>query len=278
MNDSSTDHSNRKDRQPLGQVVAAIQSVGLTDLIVVGAAARDLWLDELGAAVERATVDSDFAFAVRDWDQFRELRRRLLATKGFVATSVMHRIRFHDRPVDLVPFGDIERPDRTIAWPDGGAVMNLIGFQEAAASAVNVLLPGTVSVKAASLPAMLVLKLCAWADRKATTRRDAADFWSLLRAYSGSMLAQDRVFGPGLSLHESYKFDPDLTSAWLLGKDARAVLGLGDQPDLSLAHVRAILISELDADGALGLVSTSSHGNLDRRLRILGAFHAGFVE
>ena len=35
--------------------------------------------------------------------------------------------------MDLVPLGDIEAPDRTITWPDGTTVMNLIGHQEAAA-------------------------------------------------------------------------------------------------------------------------------------------------
>jgi predicted nucleotidyltransferase len=32
--------------------------------------------------------------------------------------------------VDIVPFGGIEREDRTVVWPDG-SVMNTLGFAEA---------------------------------------------------------------------------------------------------------------------------------------------------
>jgi predicted nucleotidyltransferase len=42
-------------------------------------------------------------------------------------------------PLDLVPFGQIEQPEGSIVWPPGGdTVMNVLGFQEAVDSAVQV--------------------------------------------------------------------------------------------------------------------------------------------
>lgn len=52
----------------------------------------------------------------------------------------------HRLMVDLLPFGAIEKPDRTIAWPpDDQPVLSAFGFDEAAAGAVPVALPSEVS-------------------------------------------------------------------------------------------------------------------------------------
>ena len=58
--------------------------------------------------------------------------------------------------IDLIPFGGVEMPDRTIAWPpNGNPVMNLIGFSEVADSTVGVVFPGDVTVPVVTLPPKL---------------------------------------------------------------------------------------------------------------------------
>ena len=112
---------------------------------IVGATARDLILQYCyGIDTGRKTRDVDFAFLVETWDAFEQVRSRLLKTGGFAEIPrVTHRLRFGDVVVDLVPFGAIERVDRTIAWPpDGSTVMSVIGFREALASTTSVILPG----------------------------------------------------------------------------------------------------------------------------------------
>jgi hypothetical protein len=85
-----------------------------------------------------------------------------------------------------MPFGGVERPDRRIAWPpEGVEVMNVRGLTEALATAVVVRLPGGVSIDVACLPALALLKIWAWEDRRYTTPgKDASDLWMFLRHYA----------------------------------------------------------------------------------------------
>ena len=127
-----------------------------------------------------------------------------------------------------MPFGGVERKDRRIVWPaPAGEVMNVWGFSEAMESAVTVNLSPEVAVKVASLPALALLKLSAWRERHTETSKDAADLWLLLRHYAEAG-NEDRLFGPeGIGAMTAFGFDLDRAGAWLLGRDARAVLDLG---------------------------------------------------
>ena len=92
---------------------------------LVGAMARDLLLGHVfGLSTGRATRDVDFAFALEGWEQFRQIQDRLIASGRFAAVrDIAHRLLFSSgngdqrRMVDLLPFGGVEQPMHTIAWP-----------------------------------------------------------------------------------------------------------------------------------------------------------------
>lgn len=275
MNASLIDHSSRLEREQLADLIRAFRRASPPSLTLVGAAARDIWLDEFHMPIVRATTDSDFAFAVESWEQFSALREGLLKVEGFAATPVEHKVTFRGQRVDLVPFGGIERLDRTIAWPNDEAVMNVIGLREAAGSAVDVRLPGGVLISVASLPAMAILKICAWADRKDQTERDAGDFWSLFGAWIAS--SDDRIFETALEVYESFGFDPDLTAAWLWGNDARSLLSTDALAPQAIRHIDDTLKAETDTDGRLRFVSAPNFSTPDRHLRCLEAFRDGLA-
>ena len=180
----------------------------------------------------------------------------------------------------MIPFGGVERRDRSIAWPpQGDEVMNVSGLAEALATAISVRLPGDVSVDVAALPAMALLKIWAWQDRKYTApRRDAADLWEFLRYY-GDAGNQDRLYGyEGEVPLASFEFDFEKAGAWLLGKDAREVLDHGPDRQTALDGLDAILRPEIDLDGSLQLVAQMPGGNHDRQISLLSAFHTGLFE
>ncbi|MBL1276129.1 MAG: nucleotidyl transferase AbiEii/AbiGii toxin family protein [Ectothiorhodospiraceae bacterium] len=105
--------------------------------VVVGATARDLVLHHgHGAKIQRATHDIDFAIEIPNWAAFNALRDRLCA-EGFKTTHAQHRlISPLNTEVDIVPFGQVEDKQASIAWPPKGEiVMNVLGFQEACDSA-----------------------------------------------------------------------------------------------------------------------------------------------
>lgn len=73
----------------------------------------------------RQTEDIDIALTVPDWEALAALRERLVKDFGFAEEpGIQHRLRYRQQdfelPIDIVPFGELERSDRTIAWPPSG--------------------------------------------------------------------------------------------------------------------------------------------------------------
>jgi predicted nucleotidyltransferase len=157
--------------------------------------------------------------------------------------------------------------------------MNVRGLTEALATAVVVRLPGGGSIDVACLPALALLKIWAWEDRKYTTPgKDASDLWMFLRHYAEAG-NEDRLYGQeGEAALASFDFDFEKAGAWLLGRDAREVLAHGPDPRSSLETLDAILRPEIDPDGALRLVAQMPPGDRDRQVSLLTAFHTGLLK
>jgi predicted nucleotidyltransferase len=197
---------------------------------VTGATARDILLvGVFGLETGRGTRDVDLAVALDGWPAFEAMKARLVATGAFAADQqIVHRF-FHLRgerrgyPIDLIPFGAIEDPGATIAWPpDRSIVMNVAGYREAfdAAALVEVG-PGFV-VRVVSLPGLALLKLVAWADRGAADPRDAIDLAILLRRYHAAG-NEERLYGAEIAVLETTGYDVDLAGPRLLGRDVARI-------------------------------------------------------
>ncbi|WP_290053311.1 nucleotidyl transferase AbiEii/AbiGii toxin family protein [Amycolatopsis solani] len=201
----------------LTQVDAAARTAGL-DYLVVGATARTiLSLGLVGRLPERATRDVDIAVKVCSWGDFQRLVGELDRQGGSVHSFLIEGVE-----VDVLPYGGIEREDRTILWPDDHR-MNVRGLSEAVASAETVLLPGGLTVRVPSVPALALLKLLTWWDRHVTTSRDAIDLATMISWYStGPYL--DRLYEEELALLGRYHYDPALAGAWLLGSQIPVLL------------------------------------------------------
>ena len=195
-----------------------IAALGGVDYLVVGATARTILSVALvGRAPDRATRDIDIAVAVGSWDDFERLTRHLprhgRSQHSFSVVGV---------DVDVVPYGGIEEADRTILWPDEHR-MNVRGLREAFDNAETVLLPDGVIARVPSLPALAVLKLLTWADRRLLTTRDAIDLDTIMRwCTTGKYL--DQLYGEEIDVLISHDFDPGLASSWLLGSRMARIL------------------------------------------------------
>lgn len=171
------------------------------------------------------------------------MRTRLVATGAFAADQqIVHRL-FHlhgerrGYPIDLIPFGAIEDPGATIAWPpDRSVVMSVAGYREAFdAAAPAEVAPGFV-VRAVSLPGLALLKLIARADRGAADPRDAIDLAMLLRRYHAAG-NEDRLYGAEIAVLEAAGYDIDLADPRLLGRDVARI---------SRAETKRTLLALLD--------------------------------
>ncbi len=282
MGPSLLDLSDRAVLEPLARVLAAVQrAAGETPFVLIGAAARDLLLVHAGGIeAQRATEDTDLALAVRSWDEFMRLRSVLLVSEGCVAGGPLHQLWLGDQRLDVVPFGGVERSDRTIAWPTESAeVMNVFGLSEAMATAIALRLPSGVVANVASLPALAALKIWAWADRKySTPGKDASDIWMLLRHYADAG-NQERLYGPeGEAGLAAFEFDLDRAGAWLLGRDVRTVLAAGPEPSKAAKSLETILRPEIDSDGALRLIAQMPGWDRERQLALLSGFCVGLFD
>lgn len=244
------DLSDKLDLQPLAEVVHPLQTVADrlgAQFFLMGAAARDVMLlHAYGIDTKRKTEDMDFGVMVADWPRFDALRHALIAGGEFEAVSndATHKLWHRSgRPLDIVPFGEVERADRTLAWPpDEQTVFDCFGMREAMQASHQVRLPAGASVSVASLPALALLKITAWQDRKHThPRRDAPDLMLYLRHYldCGNY---DHAANQHPDLFEAADYEHDVTSARLLGRDLRQLL---DQT----AAERALQILQPEADG-----------------------------
>lgn len=248
------------------------------DFLVVGAMARDLLLHYgQGVPITRATTDIDFGVAVGSWDEFRKLGGACLESGHFTSGPPGNHRLLHRSgvPLDLIPFGGVEREDGTIEWPEDNAVMVVLGYREARATSTQILLPDKMPVATVCLPMLAILKLMAWSERHTyTPQKDASDLFLVLRNYLNDENTV-RLYEVGAHLLEREDFDYEVAGAWLAGYDAlRCVANRSKQPRPVLDAVENVLLTEADANGNLRLVGEVG-ARAPTALKLLGGFRDG---
>lgn len=143
-------------------------------LMLVGAAARDFWINRFAVPTinVRTTQDVDLACWVASWQEYTQLMELLVSKYGlFQDTSKKHRLWFRDEiSVDIVPFGGLEAPFGEIAWPPNyETTMNVLGFQAACHDA-EVAAIGDVELRVISPYWLAFLKMNAYTDNQDRTK------------------------------------------------------------------------------------------------------------
>ena len=249
---------------------------------IAGATARDLILVNVhGLRAGRATRDMDFGIAVESWERFELLKERLAKTGDFASDHrALQRLTWSDRstglsvPVDLIPFRGVASPESTIEWPPSrDIVMNVADFEEALSSSLSVQIEENLIVRVASVPALMLLKLLAWEDRKFETNKDAADIYRLLTTWAEAGNT-DRLYDEEMELLEAAGFDLQVAGAELLGRDVALVCS---SPALALA--RSVLASEQDLEQLIHqMVRTSTVAEAMPFIeRLTISFHRGLL-
>lgn len=260
----------------LSSVHKVAESAGI-GFFVVGAMARDILLEiGYGISTGRRTVDFDLGVSVQGWDRYSGLIKDLISTGDFLPDKrVTHRLYFKERlPVDIVPFGLVEAPAGTIAWPEDPDVqMTVIGFSDAWENAVLVRLSPQLTVRFASLPGLEVLKLIAWSNRGyEVPTKDISDFSLILRKYAQAG-NEERLFDELKDLLAQEGFDLELAGARLLGRDMAVVMS-SQTKDVVLGILRDGTIPEKNDRLTLALA-----GQLpDKDYEMAGAFLSKLIQ
>ncbi|MEX3504216.1 nucleotidyl transferase AbiEii/AbiGii toxin family protein [Corynebacterium sp. LK2510] len=187
-------------------------------IMVVGARCRDIhqlnYRDHLPG---RTTKDIDIALAIDTWEDFERLKA-VFPSK----VTAWQAISIGGVSIDLIPFGDLEKPPGEIVGSSGFS-LNVEGFREVFAQAeFHRFLDGT-EIKVASVPGFAVLKMHAWCDRwPQGVYKDAADL-ALVIAWYGE---RESLWGNySRRTAERHLGDEDCMAAELLGVDAGELLG-----------------------------------------------------
>ena len=253
------------------------------DIFLVGATARIILLEHVyGLSTGRATRDIDFAFAVKNWDQFDLIKKRLLSTSQFVEVKgLAHRLKYTPKEidlqfvVDLIPFGGIEGKNNVITWqPELSILMNVAGFRDAQASAVQVELAPNLVMSIASIPGIAILKFFAWIDRGRENPKDAIDLLALLKQYTDAG-NQDRIYEVATVILETVGYDIELAGAWLLGRDAFILASPQTRHKLSTLFADANQIDRLVMDMSKAI--KSKENAIEYSHTLLGLFFKGFA-
>jgi predicted nucleotidyltransferase len=271
------DFSTKPELRYLAALAAAFRvGAGDTPFFLAGATARDLLLLYAhGIHPGRDTRDADLALMVPDWETFEAVRARLIAGGQFTPDgAVLHKLVFGGAlEVDLIPFGAVEDANRTIAWPPAGdVVMTVFGFREVFDKTIPVRLPDNEEIRIVSLPALAVLKLVAWKERRLTQpRKDAYDLAVILRNYleAGN---HERLYTDAVHLLEAPDFDFELAGAWLLGHDMAQLL-----PRAARQPIADILSNESDPQGPVRLAGDMPI-DASLALAMLKSVTQGFLE
>lgn len=189
--------------------------------LVVGATARDLVLHYgYQLPISRLTRDVDFAVQVENWVAFESLRNSLLS-RGYRGSATLHRLVSPTNiPIDLVPFGGIEREDATTLLPPNfDTQMNMLGFAEAFDQAQSVVIDQSprLEISVPTAEGLMLLKLISWTDRALELRnKDATDIHYLLGSYSALPYVEAEIYAH-MDLLDRYDGDPEMVAAHLYG-------------------------------------------------------------
>jgi predicted nucleotidyltransferase len=242
---------------------------------IIGATARDIVMENVyGIETTRATRDVDFAVAVASWEEFNQLKDRLIATGSFFPGKNEHRLTFGDAsmayPLDLVPFKGVEKGGE-IAWPpEGDIVMNVTGYTEAYDSALDVEIAHDFQVKVISMPAMVVLKILAWKDQP-NSQKHVADLLLILRNYH-QLGQSERLYTEQMDLLDLHSYDIELSGAGLLGRDAKR-----DTAQEAQIQVRALFQNERSREKFNSQMMKSSIGNQEQAAQLVQAFLREYI-
>lgn len=191
MLDISTIPPERRFPTGLDRVLPAL-SRGLhhlrLDFFLVGAVARDLWLDAaLGPAPRRRTTDVDLAVLIAHEAEYDELRAWLIAHEQFTAPASSAFCLIHQPTgiqVDLMPFGGIADAEGRVQVAGRGLTrISVVGLAEVLTQAAPVKVNEQLTWQAVTLPGLVGLKLLAWDDRPEQRGKDGTDLRLILQHY-----------------------------------------------------------------------------------------------
>lgn len=193
------------------------------DFYLIGAFARDMWMDHLDDLPERRTTrDVDFSIHINKLEDFNTLKNYLQDEEGFSKDDEPYRLYAKDgMTVDLIPFGGIE--ENNMVYLDGASPMSLsvFGNMEVLSHAKSIQME-TAEFKICTLPGLCILKLVSGHEKADRLNKDLGDFYYILENYFE--IAGDLIYDGEFDDLIDEEFVPEIASAKMLGRQMKPIL------------------------------------------------------
>ena len=154
------------------------------DFFIVGAIARNIWYVSNNENPS-GTKDVDFGIYVPDEKKYNQLRKSLQTKFNYTISSenAFCLITPEGIPIDLLPFGEIEKESQVMIDGKGLTAVNLDGFKEAYIFGMKEVIIGHEKYKTCSIPGVMILKMIAFDDRPDQRTKDVKDINSICNHY-----------------------------------------------------------------------------------------------
>ena len=187
------------------------------DFYLIGASARDLWLQKYKIKLPTVTRDIDFAVLISDIEEFSQLRKYLIEKKKFKPFSeAPHRFIFskNEYIIDLLPFS--ETGAYYTSFKDKfDTKISVLGFKEVYEKGTNTKSLEGKLIRTATLPGICILKLIAWSEKPELRRKDIKDFQVILQNYFE--IESQQIYDSHIDLFNDDS-EIDLIAAQVLGR------------------------------------------------------------
>lgn len=151
--------------------------------------------------------------------------------------------------------------------------MNVFGFREALATAIELVLPGQTRTRVVSLPALALLKIVCWKNRHyESPGKDAQDLLLILRNYLAAG-NEPRIWSQFADWTQEDEFDYELAGARMLGHDVRALLD-----NEGIERVGGLLSEQASSRMPARLPAQMSPADPDRARALIDAMLGGMME
>lgn len=218
----NNDIENEEMKEVIKSMEEAFNYFGIS-FYLIGARARDLWLQKHKIKPPTATRDIDFAVLISDIKEFDDLSKYLVDEKGFKSFSeAPHRFIFikNDFIIDLLPFN--ETGTYYINFKDKfNTRINVLGFKEVYDKGTKLEKITGALIKTATLPGICILKLITWSEKPEQRRKDIKDFQTILENYFE--IESNQIYESHLDLFDEGA-EIELIAAQVLGRQIGEII------------------------------------------------------
>lgn len=232
------------------------------DYYLIGAYARDMWLNHLDYLPERrTTVDIDFSIYINYHEQFEELKAYLVSIEGFTRDEEPYRLySSQNHIVDLIPFGGIEKNNIVYLNGNPPTELSVFGNTEVLNHASVIKQIGQ-DFKVCNLPGLCVLKLLSGNDKPERFPKDMGDFYYIIENYFE--IAGDEFFNGNYDDLIEEEFIPVLSAAKMLGRQMRPIISESKQ---LTDRIQTILEKLKDGFTDLEIDEMYTHNKKDKKI------------